>query len=363
MKASLPFVVGFLILGAVAGCGSTDSTSPQVAVSTAGNTAQADLPSDDVLKRRLDEVIAFSRERHLSPQVNNAWQIVHGVLAYGDALELSDNGKLVPAVTWILNDGKFKGWHLVPGEKGLESVLEPGEKIGEGHEDQWIGYMSQAGIGLDHPVVVAGRKFKLGDMITQAKWDVRDRMEATWTLMALSTYLPAGEQWQAKDGSQWTVERIAGMEAAQDLGTSACGGSHRMYGLATALARHERDGGKLTGSWQAVNDKIQAAIAAAKRNQQPDGTFSVNYFERPSTSPDMMTRINTTGHTLEFLSVALTREQLAEPWVTRATVSLVSMLEATRDLPLECAGLYHAVHGLRIYRERRFGEVPLTAGR
>ena len=31
----------------------------------------------------------------------------------------------MPAVDYIFNDAKFKGWNLVPGEKGLESIKQP----------------------------------------------------------------------------------------------------------------------------------------------------------------------------------------------------------------------------------------------
>jgi hypothetical protein len=37
-------------------------------------------------------------------------------------------------------------------------------------------------------------------------------------------------------------------------------------------------------------------------------------------------------------------------------VELCDLLEQTRDLPVECGGLYHTVHGLELYRVRMFGE-------
>jgi hypothetical protein len=58
---------------------------------------------------------------------------------------------------------------------------------------------------------------------------------------------------------------------------------------------------------------------------------------------------------LEFLTVALSDEQLVEPWVTRAVVKLLTVLEATEGMELDCGGLYHAMHGLEIYRIRRWG--------
>jgi hypothetical protein len=365
MKSASRFdvcVMGFLVLVAVTAAGCEQSSkSDALASSRPAIEAAQPLPSDSQLKAELDNVIDFTRERHLSPQVNNAWQIVHGVLAYGNEMKLNNNGKLVPAVDYILGGGQFKGWNLQPAEKGLESVMDPGTKVGEGHKDQWIGYISQCGVQLDHPIKVGNRTFTVRDLVTQAQWDMHDGMEATWTLMAMSTYLPLDATWKAKDGSQWTIERLVGMEAAQNINESACGGSHRLYGLATALRHYRATGKPLTGAWLAAQEKIDQCIALAQQNQQPDGSFSTNYFQRASTNPDIALRLNTTGHTLEFLAMALDEKQLTQPWVTRAVVYLCNLLEGTKELPLECAGLYHATHGLRLYRERRFGPLPAIA--
>jgi hypothetical protein len=66
-------------------------------------------------------------------------------------------------------------------------------------------------------------------------------------------------------------------------------------------------------------------------------------------------RLNTTGHTFEFLTLALDDEQFNQPWMTKSLVALLDMLERTQDFDLECGGLYHALHGLELYRLRKFG--------
>ena len=38
-------------------------------------------------------------------------------------------------------------------------------------------------------------------------------MEASWTLMGAVTYLPLDTHWKSKDGTQWTTEKVAEMEA------------------------------------------------------------------------------------------------------------------------------------------------------
>jgi len=355
-----------LLLAAILSIGCTGEYSNGPGETSAVGDAASDesLPDEAALAAMIDEVLAENASRYLDPSTQNAWQIVHGVLAYGSDLQITVEGELRPALPWILEGGNLDGWKLVPGEKGLDTILEAGSKSGQGHDDQWLGYLAQCGLPPDTTILVhradgqGDATYRLIDLVTEAQWDVHEGMEATWTLMGLSEYLPPDATWVAEDGSQWSLERIVDMEAAEELAASACGGSHRLYGLTTALERHRQAGLPPTGPWQAAEEKIHAAIQKAREFQEPNGAFSIHYFQRPGTSPDIALRINTTGHTLELISAVLSPEELASPWVTRSAVCLCDMLKKTKDLPLECGGLYHAIHALKVYRERRFADTP-----
>ena len=264
------------------------------------------LPSDDELRERIDRAVNFGRaNRHLDGDQNAAWQIVHGLLAFGKDFEIYRQGKLIPALDYLLGGGELNGWKLRKGDHGVQSILEAGSKTGMGHPDQWLGYLSQCGLQFDEPLMVAGQEYHVDDLLTQAQWDIYPGMEATWTLMAFATYLPLDAEWTARDGSEWTIDRIVDMEADQDIDASPCGGTHRLYGLALALNRHLAEGGQLTGAWQKADRQIQAAIAKAKANQQPDGSFSSQFFLRPAFSDDIDKRLGASGHTFEFLTLAL----------------------------------------------------------
>ena len=65
--------------------------------------------------------------------------------------------------------------------------------------------------------------------------------------------------------------------------------------------------------------------------------------------------MSTTGHVFEFLAMGMTDEELKQPWMTEAANALCGLFEETREMPVECASLYHAAHGLILYRLRRFG--------
>lgn len=319
----------------------------------------------NALCSRIDAALKDIRdERLLDAGVQGAWQVVHGILAFGADLPLAVRGERRPALEHLLAGGSLAGWKLRPGDHGVVAIVEEGSTLGQGHPDQWLGYLSQCGVAdhpdrlaggvpLDTPLVVGGRSFTIADLLSQAQYDIRQGQEATWTLMALSAWLPPEASWTAGDGEEWTTERVASMEAEADVISAACNGAHRLYGLAVAVDAHRRaTGDEPTGGWAEAATVLDHYIDRARRFQQADGSFSVRPFDRPASTPDVFTRLSTTGHVFEVLAVALDDTQLAQPWVTRAANRLVTLVEQTSDLDVECGGLYHAAHGLALYRNR-----------
>jgi hypothetical protein len=235
--------------------------------------------------------------------------------------------------------------------------LDRGSGKGQGHPDQWLAVLAQSGLKADDEIRVGEQTYRVVDWLDQVLWDVPRNMEReySWTLIGVTNYLPTDHNWTASDGRTWSVERLVEEELTQELETSACGGTHRMIGLAMALNRHTERGGRLEGIWGDTQAAVDEAVEAARANQNADGSFSIHYFERPGTSPDIAQDIGATGHVLEFLMFALDDQQLREPWVTRAVLHLCDVFEWTRDESLECGALYHAAHALVLYRERMFG--------
>lgn len=326
------------------------------------------------LCRRIDAALAHARDaRRLDADVQGAWQVVHGILAFGPELPLAHDGTTSSAAAYLLGGGRLTGWVLRPGPAGVLAVVEEGSVMGQGHPDQWLGYLSQCGmrgrrpgkLPLDTRLTVAGREFTLADLLTQAQHDIRPGQEATWTLMALCAHLPTDAAWTSGDGERWNVERVVRMEAEAGIFDAACAGAHRLYGLASALAARRAAGLPIPpgSGWAAAEEVLDDAIDRARRFQQPDGSFSIHSFARPGTSPDVFARLAAGGHVFEVLALALDDQRLTEPWVTRAADRLVRLLEQTADLDVECGALYHAAHGLAIYRARVCAaSIPGAAG-
>jgi hypothetical protein len=338
-----------------AGCAGEGSADPPA--------APASREADGRLCHRIDAVLSQAREgRRLDAAVQGAWQVVHGILAFGPQLPLAHDGAVSGALDHLLGGGPITGWMLRPGTVGVLAVVEEGSTMGQGHPDQWLGYLAQCGVvagrpgkvPLDTPITVAGRSFTVADLLAQARHDIRPGQEATWTLMALASYVPPDDTWVAGDGSRWSVERVVRMEAEADIVGAACGGAHRLYGLAAALASRRAANLPIDpgSGWALAETVLEDAVERARAFQNADGSFSVHSFERPGTSPDVFARLGTSGHVFEVLALALEDDRLREPWVERAADRLTALLEQTADVDVECGGLYHAAHGLAIYRQR-----------
>ena len=140
-----------LTIGLIAapGCNRGESEQGPLAKSEPPEFKPSDLPDDDAVRDRIDEVLDFTEARHLVANQHAAWQIVHGILAFGPNLRIDVDGKLVPALDWLLSGGRLTGWNLRPTEHGLEAPLESGSQTGQGHEDQWLGYLCQCDLSPD----------------------------------------------------------------------------------------------------------------------------------------------------------------------------------------------------------------------
>ena len=115
-----------------------------------------------------------------------------------------------------------------------------------------------------------------------------------------------------------------------------------------------RKGGQRVGIWKDVADKLDYYKGLAHKYQNPDGAFSSNYVVKPGHSDDGGIRIASTGHVLEWLSLMLPDRELRAPWMQDAANAAALMILRHQSEPIDSGALYHAVHGLRIYRARVF---------
>ncbi len=322
----------------------------------------ADADAIRPLLQRVEQALQDNlANRRLSTELNGAWQILHGILAYGTEFEIETPEGTRPAVDHLLQGGRVEGFEAFPGDKlgdssrpGLRMELQPSTKVGQGHRDQWLAVLAQAGLGPDTVLRSGDHEFVIEDWVRQVEHDIplNVEWEFSWTLIGLLAYRPTDHRWTARDGNEYDIEVLLESEIEQSLPESACGGTHRLIGIAMAVDQRRAEQGLMIGAWDRAERLLADSIVQMKRNQNPDGSYSVDFHHRTGWTRDLGETLSTTGHVLEFLSLAASEETLREPWVQRSVTHLCDVLEQCREIDLECGALYHALHGLEVYGER-----------
>jgi len=188
----------------------------------------------------------------------------------------------------------------------------------------------------------------------KARARISSNQELSWTILVLGQYLGTDLRWTNSAGEALTFEDLLRYELDQPMDTAACGGTHRLFDMTWVYFLHRAKGRKKEGVWKDVADRLDHYKDLAHKYQNPDGAFSSNYVTKPGHSDNSETRIATTGHVLEWLALMLPDRELTAPWVQEAANALALMILRHQSDPIDGGALYHAVHGLRIYRARVF---------
>lgn len=309
------------------------------------------------LQMRVEAAIKNVRDRSLL-RSNAFWTVFHGILGLGPGVELVDSrtGSKVNALDYVCDGGELRGLVFQPTAHGVE-VVTLRDSQGQGHQDQFIAEMAQWGMPAKRRMRVQGRDYTFLDFVRNSQMRARTvgEQELSWTIVVVAQYLGTDAAWTNQHGERLRLEDLVKYEVNAPIEKAPCGGTHRLFGLTWAHHLHLANGGKEDGVWKEVAARTAVYAGKARQFQNSDGHFSTSSFEGRANDPDRQLRINTTGHILEWLALALSDEQLKEGWVEHAVSSLSRMILDLQDAPIDSGSMYHAVHGLYIYHARRWG--------
>jgi hypothetical protein len=316
------------------------------------------------------------------------WTVLHGILGSGLDATCYDprRKKHVNAMEYIARGGPIRGMRFIPMEipgeerRGLDVQMGP-MFVGQGHQDQFVAEMLQCGLPPEYRFIVNGVKYNFADFFrySKARASVTGDQELSWTVVIVGQYygsslavtsscvttaaaMPVIDQefglnysWENRVGEKLSLEKVIRYELDQPIEKGACGGTHRLFGLTWVYHLHLLRGGKTTGVWKDVAQKIETYKKKARELQNSDGTMSTEFFNGWAHARNVQLRINTTGHIVEWLSLAMSDEELKSEWMKKAVNALVMLILENQKTALDSGGLYHAGHGLHIYHDRMFG--------
>jgi hypothetical protein len=313
-------------------------------------------PEFSALRQRIHSVLAHYQTRKLNTRDHNPWEVMHGIVAYNTATEIrrdGPGGPQVNAVGWLLSGGRCRGQQMVTLIRGRPHA-EEGVGV-QGHPAQLLAILAQSRASVDTPMRIGGQEFILQDLIDEEMLDCRAGSELTFKLISFAHYLKSDATWRSRDGQAWSIPRLINAEIQSPIRGAACGGTHRLFGITYAYKMREKDGQPVDGEFLRARQYITSYQKYAWSLQNPDGSFSTEWFARRGDRPDIDRKIQTSGHILEWLVFSLSDEELREPRTLKSVNFLVNTLAAQPNRAWSIGPLGHALHALAIYDERVFG--------
>ncbi len=318
------------------------------------------------------EILLTAREREIQRRINRClsyylthpesvirrgpWALMHAILPFGVETEVTAGNKTVNAIGWMCYNGVCAKQRIFqPTRRGFRTNIGPGV---QGHEGQFLAILAQSKVRADYPIRVGKRNYTINDLVKYEMATCREKSELTFKLIGLSHYLDHRVRWRDNRGRTWSLEKMVAEELAQPINGAACGGSHRLMGLSYAVIKHQQAGLPIDGSWQRADRYLNDYVNYAMSLQNPDGSFSTEWFESRGHSRDVKRQVQTTGHILEWLIYTLPDEHLRSP---RIQLSVEFLLETVgnnpeADWPIGPRG--HALRALALYSQRILGARP-----
>ena len=314
------------------------------------------------LRHQIHRVLSSYRQRPLNTLEHTPWDVMHWSLAWGAGATIrhgNNNGDIVHAFDWLNRGGRCNGQVMVASNDGQLVSLQG--KGMQGHTSQYLAIMAQARFPESTPITIDGTRFTIDDLIEFEQKGCHQKNELTFTLIAMAHYLDTNAVWKSRDGVTWSLARLVEEELKQPVFGAPCGGTHRLYALAYACQKRREAIGELDGVYVQANRNYRLLQQKVFRElQNPDGSFSTAWFERPENGWDVERKLRTTGHVLEFLVATVEQPVLYHPKTVKAVTYLADILEKEPNKDWKIGPMSHALHCLAIYQERAWS--GLTPG-
>ena len=331
-----------------------EPTEPDAPV---GKPIEDRLTSDQIaLRNRIRQCLAYYFHRPETIHRRSPWGVMHAVVGFGVDTPLNAGDRQVNAVAWLCANSPCYGMRLLHNQSSTPGVrMGPGY---QGHGGQFLCILAQSRVKIDYPLVVEGHRMAVADLVRYEQSTCRAETELTFKLIGLSHYLNSDARWQNGHGEDWDIERLLEEELAQPIVGACCGGTHRLTGFSYAVRKRKQSGKPMSGQWSRAQTYLENYHEYTLKLQNSDGSFSTNWFAKRGERGDLNRRLNTTGHTLEWLVFSLPEHQLDDPGVVRAVSYLTDLMWQHRGRDWQIGAKGHAIHALSLYDERRFGGTP-----
>ena len=285
--------------------------------------------SQQQLEKRINTCLAYYYTHKESLTKRSPWAVIHTILPFGVETDIIAGNRNVNAIGWMCYNGVCKTQRMFQStNSGFRTNVGPGV---QGHEGQFLALLAQSSVPRSFPIVVGKNRYTVSDLIRYEMVTCREKSELTFKLIGLSHYLSPKQTWRDDHGHSWNLEKLVKEELDQPVVGAACGGTHRLMGLSYALMMRRRYELPVTGHWARADVYVNDFVQYAWSLQNPDGSFSTDWFEGRANEPNMERKVQTTGHILEWLIFTLPAKELEDPRVAKSVEFILSQVYDHRD--------------------------------
>lgn len=312
----------------------------------------AESPEMARLRADIDRCLRRYSVLYENSATRSPWGMMHAFLPWGVDAQVIVGNQKVNSIGYLCWNGacrKQKLFYQKNGEMGL--FVGPGV---QGHAGQFLAMLAQNRIDRDYEIRIDDYRYTIRDLIEYEKRTCVPKSELTFKLIAFSHYLDAGDTWNTPRHGRWNLERVLAEELAQPVVGSACGGTHRLMGITYAMRAREAQDQPMNGHFARAVTFIDDFQQYAMALQNPDGSFSTDWFERRANAPDFDRKVQVTGHILEWLVYSLPQDRLTDPKVVRSVRFVVDALNTNPDYEFEVGPKGHALRSLVLYQRLVF---------
>jgi hypothetical protein len=304
-----------------------------------------------MLRDKIRNVLKYYYSRPVNSGDRGPWEVMHAMLGFevhSRVLQGGPNGKPITAVGWLCFNQPCRDRTLMYLNEDGDIRVKVGPAL-QGHHGQLLALLAQARVRSDYPMRIDGQEFAVADLIEMEKETCYPKTELTFKLIGLQRYLDIEDTWVNDQGMNWDFPTLLREEMRQPVLTAACGGTHRLSGLALTVKKRQASGLPVDGAYAEAARMVANYQNYAYRLQNKDGSFSTSWFKGPGDESDVDRRLKTTGHILEWMIYASTEEELTNYRIVRAVNYLTNIMYANRNRDWEVGPLGHAVHALVLY--------------
>lgn len=308
------------------------------------------------LERRLLKANACLQHYLQNPEstsVRSPWAVMHALIAFGSDYELVHGQSRVNAIGWMCHNGTCRTQRMFT-PKGRSFIPNVGGGV-QGHEGQFLAILAQSNVPLDYPIQIGASQFKVEDLVRYEMATCKEKSELTFKLIGLSYYLDSNKQWKANDGKIWSIPKLIQEELAQPVNGSACGGTHRLMGFSFSVRQRQLQNQPINGQYARAAKFVREYVAYTLQLQNPDGSFSTDWYEGRANEPNEERKVQTSGHMLEWLMFTLTDEEIKQPKIAKGIDFLLSKIYDKRDQKWPIGPRGHATRAVALYHERMTG--------